>query len=101
MSSGPLTVLISSVASCSFHFSLLSSPKYPEKAFCPQGQLMGFAMGANAEHDLYFSGLRKNCNVISLVTNESRFLCKYNCQCTVAAHAVSSNAHTPRVQLLE
>lgn len=26
---------------------------------------MGLAMGANAEHDLYFSGLRKNCDAIS------------------------------------
>lgn len=48
-----------SVASCSFHFSW-SSPRYPVNAFWPQGQLIGFVMGAKAETDLYFPGLRRN-----------------------------------------
>lgn len=55
----PFHFLINSVASCSFHFSCWSSPKYPLNAFCPQGQLIGLQMGANAETDLYLPGLRR------------------------------------------
>lgn len=60
-SSGPFHFLMSSVASCSFHFCW-SSPRYPENAFWPQGQLMGLEMGAKADTDLYLPGLRRNCS---------------------------------------
>ena len=59
ISSGKLSpshFLTNSVASCSAHLLLSSSPKYPPKAFFPQSQLLGFAMGANAETDLYLPG---------------------------------------------
>lgn len=34
-----------------FQASLLSAPKYPENALCPQGQSQGLTMGAKAETD--------------------------------------------------
>ena len=58
--SWPFHRFTSSVASCSFHF-WTSSPKYPLKAFWPQGQLIGFAIGAKAETDLYLPGFFMNC----------------------------------------
>ena len=60
VSNGPDHFLMSSVESCSLHLALLSSPKYPLNAFWPQGQLLGFEMGANALTDLYLPGLRRN-----------------------------------------
>src|SRR5271163_2258689 len=58
MSRGPpVHFLISSVASCSAPFDCqLSSPKYPLKAFSPQGASNGFAIGANALQLLYIPG---------------------------------------------
>lgn len=55
----PFHPFTNSDASCSFHVSLFSSPRYPPNAFCPQGQLIGFEMGANAETLLYLPGLRR------------------------------------------
>merc|ERR1711967_201394 len=53
-SAGPLYDLISSDASYSFPAS--TDPRYPVNALCPQGQPVGWQIGANAEHDLYFPG---------------------------------------------
>lgn len=55
----PFLRFTNSVASCSFHFAWSSSPKYPPNAFCPHWQLIGLQIGANAETDLYFPGLRR------------------------------------------
>lgn len=60
ISNGPFHCFTSSVASCSFHFCCWSSPKYPLNAFWPHGQLIGFAIGANAETDLYMPGFLRN-----------------------------------------
>lgn len=58
-SNSPFHFFTNSVASCSFHFSLWSSPKYPENAFWPHWQLIGLEIGAKADTDLYLPGLRR------------------------------------------
>lgn len=63
--SGPFHFFTSSVESYSAQ-SVLYSPKYPLKAFSPHGQLLGLAMGAYAETDLYFPGFFKNYTPITI-----------------------------------
>lgn len=111
---GPFHLFTSSVASCSFHRSRPLSPKYPENAFWPQGQLIGLQIGAKAETDWYFPGLRRNfaplaarprsgqeqspacCLCISQIVRRSR---TYQRQSTVATHAVARDANSLGVNL--
>lgn len=101
ISRGPFHCFTSSDASCSFHFCCWSSPKYPLNAFWPHGQLIGLAMGANAETDLYFPGFLRNWKQLSVPADAVSLLQTYQCQRAVASHAVTGDANSARVQLLE
>ena len=54
---GPSYLEISSVASYSLPAS--TDPKYPSKAFCPQGLWVGLQMGEKAETEANFPGFFK------------------------------------------
>jgi len=62
---------------------------------------MGFAIGAKAETDLYIPGFFKNYGGMSVVYFAKNILVAYQSQSTVTAHAVSCNADTVAVELLE
>lgn len=76
-------------------------------AFCPHWQLIGFEMGANAETDLYLSGLfRYCCKKNELVRawtcqgyTENVISVPYQRQGTVTAHAETGDSDTGGVEV--
>jgi len=62
---------------------------------------MGLAIGAKAETDLYIPGFFRNWGKTSVVCFVNFVLVAYQGQSTVTSHAVSRNADTVAIELLE